>query len=54
MYEMSMKNLAAIKRCLTSVSIQLSQNTIMIQTNYSLEKGKMKPEVLLYSNQTRL
>ena len=36
--KMSLKILAAIKKCLISVIIRLSQNTIMIQTNESLEK----------------
>ena len=41
-----MKIFAAINKYLISVIIQLSQNTIMIQTNQLLEKTKIKPEVL--------
>ena len=37
---MSKKILAVIKKCLTLVIVQLSQNTMMIQTNQSLEKTK--------------
>ena len=33
-----MKTLTAIKKCLILVIIQLSQNTMMIQTNQSLKK----------------
>ena len=33
MLKISMKNLATIKKCLTLVIIQLSQTTMMIQTN---------------------
>ena len=32
------KDLAAIKKCLILVIIRLSQNTMMIETNQSLEK----------------
>ena len=44
--KMSMKILAAIKKCLILVIIRLSQNTIIIQTSESLEKLKMKQLVL--------
>ena len=40
---MSMKNLAAIKRCLISVIIQLSQNTIMIKNKLVIGKRKDEP-----------
>ena len=36
--EMSMKILTLINKCLILVIIQVSQNTVMIETNWSLEK----------------
>ena len=39
--KMSLKILVAINECSILVIIWLSQNTMMIQTNYSLEKWKM-------------
>ena len=36
--KISTKILTAIKKCLVLVIIRLSQNTMMIQINYSLEK----------------
>ena len=36
--KLKLKILTAIKECLISVIIRLSQNTMMIQTNYSSEK----------------
>ena len=36
--KMSMKILAAIKKCLVLVIIRLSQNTLIIQNNQSFEK----------------
>ena len=48
--KMSMKILAAIKKCLTLVTIRLSQNTMMVQTNLSLQKRKTKQEVLQLKN----
>ena len=36
--KMSMKFLAGIKKCLISVIIRVSQTSMMIQTNWSLEK----------------
>ena len=36
--KISMKILAIIKKCLTIVSIKLSHDTMMIQTNQSLKK----------------
>ena len=47
---MPIKNLAAIKKCLISVIYQLSQNNMMIQINYSLQKWKMRLEVLQLTN----
>ena len=44
------KDLTAIKKCLSLVSIQLSQNIMMIQTSESLEKQKMKLPVLPLKN----
>ena len=36
--KLKLKILTAIKKCLISVIIQQSQNAMMIQVNYSLEK----------------
>ena len=44
------EDFAAIKECLVFVIIRLTQNTKMIQTNYSLEKWKIKPEGLQLKN----
>ena len=44
------KDLTAIKKCLSLVSIQLSQNIMMIQTSESLEKQKIKLPVLPLKN----
>ena len=44
------KDLTAIKKCLSLVSIHLSQNIMMIQTSESLEKQKMKLPVLPLKN----
>ena len=38
--KMSINILATIKKCLNLVLVPLSQNTIMIQTNYSKMKDK--------------
>ena len=44
MYEIELKIykkiLAAIKKCLILVTIKISQNTRMIQTNQSMKKGQ--------------
>ena len=46
---MSMKILAAVKKCLILVIVQLSQNTMMIETDQSLVKRKefvgLKPKM---------
>ena len=47
---MSIKILTVIKKCVILGIIQLSQNNMMIQTNKSLEKWKMKPVLLLLKN----
>ena len=49
---MSMKILVPVRICLILLFIRLSQKTMTIQTNHSLEKWKMKPEVLRLKNLT--
>ena len=47
---MSTKILAAINKCLILVILWLSQNIMIIQTNYSLEKWKIKLKALHLKN----
>ena len=42
--KMSMTIIAAIKKCLIPLIIQLNQNAMIIQTNYSLAKRNIKQE----------
>ena len=54
MYEIKTEDvydiLAAVRKCLISVIIQLSQKPMIIQTNLSLAKIKMKLEALRLKN----
>ena len=48
--KMSIKTLVAVNKCLISVIVWLSQNSMIIQTNRLLAKRKMKLQALKLKN----